>query len=229
LRRVGARDTRRADMKLFACSFLLVAACASKAPVDDDFASFADTKADTFSQRMKIVGTLDYGQTGASVRYTSSPRYRAYKFAGHAGDQVDVWVRSTNGDAVAWVLDNDFAIVGSNDDADDTTLDAHVAVTLPANPSDTHYIVFRDYDLATHYFTVSLDGTAAASCTADADCNAEGVGDGQVAECIANACASVAIGDIHCGGFNPAQHQCPTGYVCHYDSVPDVPGHCIAQ
>src|SRR5512146_2024866 len=110
-------------MKILACSFLLVAACASKAPVDDDFSSFAgqDEKADSFSTRMKIVGSLDYGQTGASVRYTSSPRYRTYKFAGHAGDQVDVWVRSTHGDAVAWVLDNDFAIVGSNDDADDTT------------------------------------------------------------------------------------------------------------
>src|SRR3990172_12269396 len=56
---------------------------------------------------MKIVGSLDYGQTSDPVRYNRHPRFRAFKFAGDAGDQVDVWVRSADGDPIAWVLDED--------------------------------------------------------------------------------------------------------------------------
>lgn len=154
---------------------LVLAACAQgKGPVDDDFSALGqDVKSDAFSSKMKIVGSLDYGQTSATVRYTKSPKYRAFKFGGNAGDVVDVWVRSTHGDAVAWVLDNDFHVVASNDDADTTTLDAHVHATLPANASITHYVVFRDYGYATHDFTVALAGTSDwAACATDADCTA---------------------------------------------------------
>src|SRR5438874_5346020 len=106
-----------------ACIALLAACTQSKTPVDDDFSSFAgqDEKSDAFSYRMKIVGSLDYGQTSSSIRYTRTPRYRAVKFGGNAGDQIDVAVRSDDGgDAVAWVLDHSFHVLGSNDDADDT-------------------------------------------------------------------------------------------------------------
>ena len=141
-----------------ACGVVVLAACAQqpKTAVTDDFTGL-DAKADSFSSRMKIVGSLDYGQTSASTRYTKTPRYRAFKFAGNAGDLIDVWVRSTDGgDAVAWVLDNDFHVVASNDDADDTTLDSHVNVALPANASATHYVVFRDYWTDTAHFTVDV-------------------------------------------------------------------------
>jgi hypothetical protein len=163
-------------MRTSLVALLLVTACAEpKAPVSDDFSDLTgqDEKSDAFSYRMKVVGSLDYGHTSASIHYTSSPRYRAVKFGGSAGDQVDVRVHSASGDSVAWVLDNNFHILGSNDDADASTLDSHVALTLPANPSVTHYIVFRDYDLATHNFTVTLGGAAYdTSCTTDADCTA---------------------------------------------------------
>lgn len=164
---------------LVAVAVLLATACAQpKAPVSEDFSDLAgqDEKADAFSYRMKIVGSLGYGQTSAAIHYTSAPRFRAVKFGGSPGDQVDVRVHSTSGDAVAWVLDNSFHILGLNDDADDSTLDSHVALTLPANPSVTHYIVFRDYDLAAHTFTVTLGGGAPmtydTSCTTDEDCTA---------------------------------------------------------
>lgn len=130
----------------------------------------ATSSAITVSDRM-VVGSLDYGQTSAPVAYTNNPRYRAFKFAGAAGDAIDVWVRSQDGDAVAWVLDNDFKSLGYNDDADSTTTDAHVSVTLPANASQTHYIVFREFDQQKATFTVSLKGPSKLlSCNVDADC-----------------------------------------------------------
>ena len=217
-------------------SILFVAACAHKAPVTDDFSDLAgqDEKSDAFSYRMKLLGSLDYGQSAASAKYTHSPRYRAYKFGGNEGDRVDVWVRSNDGDAVAWVLDNSFQVVASNDDADDTTLDAHVVTTLPASDSITHYIVYRDYSLATAHFSVDL--AAQPTCTTDDDCvgfasGAQDAGDTRVAQCdfATSHCQLIAPEDIRCGGFMLHTHQCPAGYTCHYQGVPDIPGTCVAQ
>src|SRR6185295_4746522 len=91
-----------------------------------------------------------------------SPRFRAFKFAGQKGDKVDIRVHSTNnGDAVAWLVDNAFNVIDSNDDADGS-LDSHITATLPGNTNPdivTYMIIFRDYDLAKKKFTVTLDGT----------------------------------------------------------------------
>ena len=217
---------------LIACGVVAAAACTQpKAPVSDDFSGL-DAKSDSFSYRMKIVGSLDYGQTSSTTKYTKTPRYRAFKFAGNEGDQVDVWVRSGDGgDAVTWVLDNGFHVLASNDDADDTTFDSHVSVALPANASATHYIVFRDYYTDTAHFTVDLANTAAPSCHADADCAATGNDPTLVPECDfpTHHCVMIAPADIHCGGFITTVHQCPANYVCHYSGVPDVGGSCVAQ
>ncbi len=259
-------------MRSLAC-VLLLSACSSKAPVTDDFSALAgmDEKSDSFSYRMKILGSLDYGQSSDPVKYTKSPRYRAYKFAGYEGDRVDVWVRSSDGgDAVAWVLDNGFHVLASNDDADSSTSDSHIVTTLPADDSATHYLVFRDYSLAAAHFTLDLAVQPYdTSCTVDSDCAAVDRGgccpDGTLfavntastsdyaaaAACTVTPrpycpqhiindmrapqcsdlghCHMVAPEDIRCGGFTMNPHQCPSGYVCHFDSVPDVPGHCVAQ
>jgi hypothetical protein len=259
-------------MKILACS-LVLAACAHKAPVSDDFSDLSglDEKSDSFSYRMTILGSLDYGQSAPSTKYTKTPRYRAYKFAGYEGDRVDVWVRSNDGDAVAWVLDNSFHVVASNDDADDSTLDSHIVTTLPANDSITHYIVYRDYSTSTAHFSLDLavqpydtscasdadctavdaggccpDGTefavnagstadyaAAAACTASPRplCPQHIINDMRVPECNTgmNHCHMVAPADIRCGGFTMNAHQCPTGFACHFEGVPDIPGHCVAQ
>ena len=42
-------------------------------------------------------------------------------------------------------------VVAKNDDADDTTFDAHVIGDLQA----PGYLVFRDYNLESHYFTAT--------------------------------------------------------------------------
>lgn len=143
--------------------------------MSDDFSSFAgmDEKSDAFSYRMKLLGTIDYGQTTAAIKYTKSPRYRAYKFNGYEGDRIDVWVRSAKGDAVAWILDGSFNVLASNDDADDNTLDAHMFFTLPASEKVTHYLVYRDYSLSTATFSVDLAiQPYDTSCASDADCTA---------------------------------------------------------
>ena len=207
----------RALMRIQLASIVLLAACAQqKVAVDDDFTSLEgqDVKSDSFSYRMKIVGSLTYDQTSASTKYTATPRYRAFKFAGADNDAIDVWVRSTDGgDAVAWVLDNGFHVLASNDDADTDTFDAHMTLTLPHNASATHYVVFRDYSTQAAHFKVALSGGS--SCTNDADCTAAAP-DGQVSECSndSHQCELVDIADIKCGGHTIHQHACPTGYTC---------------
>jgi hypothetical protein len=151
-----------------------IAACADKpAPTTNEVESSSDA-ATSFSKNWKIVGSLDYGQTSGPVAYTHSPRYRAFKFAGAEGDVVDVTVHTSNGDAVAWLLDNDFKTLAHNDDASAKSTDSHITATLPANASATHYIVFRDADLGNATFTVKLDGKKKPvdffSCNKDADC-----------------------------------------------------------
>lgn len=156
--------------------FALVPACAqeAKAPTTDDFSELSglDEKSDSFSYQMKTLGTLTYGQTSTSKAYSKTPRYRAYKFDGVLNDKIDVWVRSDDGDAVAWLLDKSFKVLASNDDANDATLDSHITATLPASTSTTHYIVYRDYGLSSSHFAVELTGGPAysTSCQTDSDC-----------------------------------------------------------
>ncbi len=175
---------------------LVTPACATddKESVAEDFSDLAtaDQKSDAFSNRMKIVGSLEYGQVSAKINYSKTPRFRAFKFAGDVGDKVTVDVRSTNGgDAVAWVLDDSFEIIASNDDAAAGVLDSHMEVTLPEHPSRTHYIVFREYALKNRTFKVELQGVSGASltaCNVDTDCVKVGAG------CCRQSFTAVAVG-----------------------------------
>lgn len=148
-----------------------------KPNVSDDFSDLAsqDVKSDAFSKKLKLVGSLDYGQS-ATADYTKHPRYRAFKFAGQKGDKVDIRVRSTDGagDPVAWLVTDSYKILSVNDDSDGTT-DSHITATLPGNTNPdivTYMIIFRDYWLDNATFTVSLDGPAKDlySCKTDSDC-----------------------------------------------------------
>jgi hypothetical protein len=107
---------------------------------------------DTFSSSTRIVGGLQYGQTG-HAQYKKPPTHYAFKFAGEKGDRVDVSVASTNGDAVLWVTDSDFKVLAKNDDSGNS-VNARVTVTLPA--TSTYLIIFREYAGEPASFTVSL-------------------------------------------------------------------------
>ena len=81
---------------------LAMAGCAGvKTEPSEDFSDLEglDQKSDAFSYRMKIVGSLDYGQVSSSTKHSGTPRFLAYKLSGKAGDAVSVWVRSPDGDA----------------------------------------------------------------------------------------------------------------------------------
>jgi hypothetical protein len=162
-----------ATMTLFAA-----AACSAPEKTQpEDLSELAglDEKSDAFSKHLVLVGSLDYGQTSAPVKYKHPPTYRAFKFGGQKGDKVDIRVHATgSGDAVAWLTDNAFNVIAKNDDADGS-LDSHIQATLPGNTNPdiiTYYIIFRDYWYATRTFTVSLAKVAPDfyACQVDADC-----------------------------------------------------------
>lgn len=157
--------------RIFALGAAMALGCTTtddKPVAEEDFGdlALAGGKAD----HQTFLGTLSYGQQSWLVSYKNPPRYRAFAFTAAAGDQVEVDVRSTNGDAMAWVTDADLAVLGFNDDASSSTFDARVTLEMPA--AGTFYILFREYGHQSATFRVSLDGVAAqpAECQVDADC-----------------------------------------------------------
>src|SRR5690349_4633018 len=51
----------------------------------------------------EILGTIAFGATSAPINYKSPPNYRALSFVAAPGDVVDAWVRSDDGDAIAFL------------------------------------------------------------------------------------------------------------------------------
>ena len=202
--------TRFSTLALMAA--LVVPACTpetvnGKEEVAEDFSSLSRPGQNAFSQQMQIVGSLDYGQTSAAISYKNPPRFRAFKFAGGQADRVIVDVRATNGgDAMAWVLDDSFNVVASNDDAAEGVYDSHIEVVLPAHASRTHYVVFRDYNYKAKRFTVELQGTSGiVACTRDSDCQKITAG------CCNRSWTAIANGmdDLY-----QASLECPEGLMC---------------
>jgi hypothetical protein len=152
---VGVSNTARRIPSLFLllglAAFPLGVACV--APLEGDLAQ-ADEDALRSLTPDEILGTLAYGQTSAPVGYTKTPLYRAFRFEGKKGDQVEAWVRSSDGDARAWLLRGSFGTIASNLDAAPGTKDARVEATL--GESGTFYIVFRETAKKNATFTVSL-------------------------------------------------------------------------
>jgi hypothetical protein len=150
-------------MKLLRVSALaplaFVAACA--APTADP--SGTADEAIRALQPGEIVGDIAYGTTSSLVYYQFPPRFRAFRFDGKQGDHVEAWVRSTNGDAIAWIATSTFIDIAMNDDAAPGTTDSFVGADLPLD--GTYYIAFREKTLKSADFTVSLAGGG--SCNPD--------------------------------------------------------------
>jgi hypothetical protein len=154
----------------------LLGACSAQSETAKEEAT--DETTQEFGLRdTKIAGSLSYGQTSASTSYkfNARARYVAYKFSGKAGDEIDVWVKSSNGDPVTCILNNDWQVIAKNDDATPSNTNSHIKTKLTANPSDTRYVVVRDYWLDPMSFKVELKGTPAVQdyvtgCNVDADC-----------------------------------------------------------
>jgi hypothetical protein len=163
---------------------ILLAAC-GKPPTSDDFAS--DGKSDSFRAHVTILGTLAPGDS-QTVHYTSPPKYRGFTIHATAGQLVDVWVRSSNGDAMVWLLSGG-QIVAQNDDADGT--DAHIAVAVAAG---SYTVAFRDYYQHAADFTVSLagssSGSSGSSSSSGSTTSSSGSTTGACSECPPPACGA---------------------------------------
>jgi hypothetical protein len=142
---------RKLGMLLVAVAMAACRPAVSKAPVHDTFTKVGKAEA--------AIAPLAYGATSAAVKTRGD--YGWFRFTGRAGDDVEIAVRSPNGDAVAFLLDGNDDVVASNDDADTNVRDAHLALTLTAG--GTYYIAFREYGYAPATFTVELAGTHAAT------------------------------------------------------------------
>lgn len=158
-------------LSLLAVTTVLLPACSvsstgEKAPIEE-------TSQGIVKSRLAIAGSLAYGQTSSITAYANPPRYTAYAFTGNPGDEVDIWVKSEDGDPIVWLLDGDLRIVAMNDDASRFDTNAHVDVALRTKKSMTHYVVVRDYWLSKMSFRVTLGGPRpdpTAGCSVDADC-----------------------------------------------------------
>jgi hypothetical protein len=76
-------------------------------------------------------------------------------FTAASGDVIDAWVRSTNGDSLAWIVTSSFKSIAFNDDGAATTKDSHLHAAVPG--PGTYYVVFRERDHEPADFRVSLD------------------------------------------------------------------------
>jgi Bacterial pre-peptidase C-terminal domain len=137
---------------LLAVSALGACRPAVKTPVHDTFTKVG--KADA-------IAPLGYGATSKVVKTRGD--YGWFKFDGHAGDEIEITVKSPNGDAVAFVLDQNDDVVAVNDDADAFNSDSRLTLTVPAG--GTYYIAFREYSFAPASFTVAMQRTAVAAVT----------------------------------------------------------------
>jgi len=144
-------------MKKLSLVFVLAAACSSvgpKSPATDDFSDLADAKSDSFSKKLKVLGALNLGDS-KTTSYTQTPIYRGWTVAAANDGYVHIQVSSTQGDAMVWLLDDHFNIMGLNDDANRNTTDSELGFIVAAG---NYYVVIRDYNYESHKFTVTLDG-----------------------------------------------------------------------
>lgn len=146
----------RSLLVILAATLGLISACAAtnKPVVDEDFSDLANAKTDAFSYRLRLHGELASGET-RTILYTKTPRFRGFEISAQENDALDIWVRSTRGDALAWLLDGTFHVIAKNDDAEDGSLDSHITATLPASRDGVYYIVFRDFNVESHRFSVT--------------------------------------------------------------------------
>ncbi|HEX4458946.1 MAG TPA: hypothetical protein VIA18_13310 [Polyangia bacterium] len=184
---------------LFALVTLAGCREAAKAPVNDTFSLVSDK-----SQPATNIATITYGTTTKPIKTRGD--YGWLQLTGAIGDNVDIWVRSNDGDAVAFLLDSQDNIVAKNDDANATTTDAHISAPLAAN--GTYYIAFREYSYARASFTVSLAGRGIFTCAVDSDCMAV-----PQASCCPNG-TKVAINTSEAEAYDVSYACTTTGTIC---------------
>jgi hypothetical protein len=121
----------------------------------------------------QFVGHLSPQVWSAPAAYPGSPTYLVFKLGVPEHHPFSIDVHSDCGDSIAWLLDYDFRVVASNDDASAMTLDAHLSLpaqtfydVCPNNPNgfqlrnlaETYYLVVRDAGQVPHDFQAYVGG-----------------------------------------------------------------------
>ena len=107
---------------------------------------------DTFSRVGDGAAAMARATDGAVVKTHGD--YGWLRLDGRAGETVDVWIRSNDGDAVAFLLDRHDDVIASADDAAPGVRDAHLTVTLSS--AGTYYLAVREYSYASATLRVEL-------------------------------------------------------------------------
>lgn len=108
--------------------------------------SFAETFAAT---QIKVIGPIDYGQTSLPVRYSASPKYRAFEFNAKPGDQLEIWVHARRGAPKAFLTDSGFQSIAGGK--------SHFSATIPLESQPaTYYVVFYELNYKRGDFTLEL-------------------------------------------------------------------------
>lgn len=113
--------------------------------------SFPAQSAAPFSSAdIKIIGTLDNGQTSKPEEYSSSPKYRAFVFEGNGHDQVEITVTGPARKAYVALADSTLRPIASGL--------GRVAVTLPYHGPDTEafYVLVKNLNPQPTRLTVHL-------------------------------------------------------------------------
>ena len=117
--------------------------------------------AETFpAAEVRIVGSIDYGETSAPVAYASPPRYRAFAFNGRPGDTLQITIHARRGHPVAFVTDSNFhSLAGGS---------ANFSATIPRDSKPaTYYVLFHEVALRPGEFTVELERPSTRAATPD--------------------------------------------------------------
>ena len=106
---------------------------------------------------MKVLGTLDNGETSKPAQYSSTPKYRAFVFEGNGHEWVEVTVTGANGKAYVALADSSLTPIASGL--------GRVAVALPYHGPDTEafYILVKNLTSQPAQLTVHLKKTAGAA------------------------------------------------------------------
>jgi hypothetical protein len=108
---------------------------------------------------MKILGTLDDGETSKPAEYSSTPKYRAFVFEGYGRDQIEITVTGANRKAYVALADSTLIPVASGI--------GHLSVTLPYHGPDKEafYILVKNLSSQPARLAVHLQKTRSAQPT----------------------------------------------------------------
>jgi hypothetical protein len=111
---------------------------------------------------IKILGTLNSGQTSKPVEYSRLPQYRAFVFEGNGHDQVEITVVGGNRNAFVALADSTLTPIASGV--------GRLSATLPYHGPDTEafYILFKGNSGQPAQLAIHFKKTAGSAQPADA-------------------------------------------------------------